>query len=265
MLDNQDTVIGVVGGMGPEAGTDLVSLITQLTDSTNDQEHKSVMLMSFPAYLPDRTAFLEGRVSINPAYNIAKVIQKLDKAGAGVIGIACNTSHIPGIFDVVTEEVQALQVEAKVLHMPYETCEFIRKRLPIGSKVGIMSTNGTYRSGLYQQLLTEAGFSPVSPDEDFQQNIIHELIYHPVFGLKSVNGALMRESKEYLKRIISYFKTRGAEAIILGCTEFSLILKEPIVDGMHIINSNEVLARALIAASDASTAGARKKAQFVQG
>src|SRR5215213_8942139 len=100
----RNKTIGIVGGMGPQAGVALLNSITCMTGAAKDQEHLSAILMSFPGEVEDRTSFLEGNVSINPAYSIANIISRLEIAGANIIGIACNTSHAPRIYNVITEE-----------------------------------------------------------------------------------------------------------------------------------------------------------------
>src|SRR5690349_15710985 len=93
--EQDDCVIGIVGGVGPEAGGILYQYITMYTSASCDQEHLSVILMSFPKYIADRTDFIKGKTAANPACEIAAVIRKLYMAGARIMGIACNTSHVP--------------------------------------------------------------------------------------------------------------------------------------------------------------------------
>ena len=73
-------VIGIVGGMGPESGIMLCNNITSRTIATTDQQHHSIILMSFPKSIVDRTAFLNGDIEINPAYQIVEIICKLEKS-----------------------------------------------------------------------------------------------------------------------------------------------------------------------------------------
>ena len=94
-------MIGIVGGMGPLAGLDVFKKITEETPVTSDQEHAPVLLFSVPAQIPDRTEFLLGREKTNPAIAISEIILTLEKAGARVVGIPCNTAHSPRIFDVI--------------------------------------------------------------------------------------------------------------------------------------------------------------------
>ena len=141
-----DEIIGIVGGMGPEAGIALFNRILKSTDAKTDQEHHSVILMSLPKHVPDRSRFLQGEIPINPARAVIEIILKLEQAGARVIGIACNTCHVSEIFDVVLEELDKLQSTVKVVNMPEETCRYLKHFYPTARRIGLMATNGTYRS-----------------------------------------------------------------------------------------------------------------------
>ena len=169
-------VIGIAGGMGPQAGVALMNSLLAHTNAATDQDHLPAILMSFPGEVVDRTEFLEGQTSVNPAYSIARIITRLEMAGASVIGIACNTSHAPAIYNTVIDELQQKNSAAAILHMPYEVCAYIRQQYPRVQRVGVMVTNGTYRCGVYQDLLQSMGYEVVLPDPAFQNDIIHRMI-----------------------------------------------------------------------------------------
>lgn len=242
----EDKVIGIVGGMGPQAGLNLFNNILNLTEATTDQKHFSTILMSLPKHIIDRTSFLEGETSVNPAYNIAQIVRKLEVAGANFIGLACNTSYSPKIYNVIKEELDILNSRATLLHMPRETCKYIRENYPDFSRIGLMATNGTYKSGLYKNLLEEFGFEVIIPDFDFQDTIIHRMIYDETIGIKASPNELSTELQSLLSQALSFFEERKTEAIILGCTELSLLLKDKFVNNMLIVDPTEILAIALI-------------------
>lgn len=241
-----DNVIGIVGGMGPQAGTDLFNHISRLTHAAKDQCHRSVILMSLPKHLVDRTAFVDGEEQSNPAYNIAHIITKLESVGARVVGIACNSSHIPAIYNVILEELRQARSQVKLLHMPQETCRYLKNTYPDVKRVGVLATNGTYKSGLYQNYLREMLFEPIVPDFHFQDTVIHKMIYDARFGIKAHSAGISAEAQTLLDKALDFFKNQKAEAIILGCTELCLIMQEVFAKGMVVINSNESLAKALI-------------------
>ena len=242
----QHKVIGIVGGMGPQAGVALLNHILCRTKATTDQEHLSAVLMSFPGLVVDRTAYLEGRTDINPAHSIAGIIDRLESAGAAVIGIACNTSHAPAIFNVVLTELKKNNSAVKLLQMPYETCLFIKQQHPQVKRVGVLSTNGTYRCGIYSDLLQDMGFELVLPDPVFQNNVIHRMVYDQQYGIKANTAAITQKVNELMQESINYFIRKGAEAIIIGCTELSLIPLNVNIGDLLIIDASDILARALI-------------------
>lgn len=246
MNTGQDYAIGIVGGMGPEAGITLFNYILGHTAARTDQEHIPVVLMSFPGNFPDRTSFLEGRETVNPGYSIAEVIQKLEAAGAGIVGIACNTSHSVEILNVTINELRRSNSGVKLIHMPYEACMFLKDNFPRANRIGVMCTNGTYRSKLYEHLLKENGYEAVVPDTDFQNDVIHRIIYDRDFGIKANAGHITIVAEQLMNQAIEFFRKKKTDAIILGCTELPLVMKKIKCSDIHMIDSMEALALALI-------------------
>ncbi|MFA0960217.1 aspartate/glutamate racemase family protein [Roseivirga sp. BDSF3-8] len=246
MKTEKEKTIGIVGGMGPQAGADLLHEVTRLTPASKDQDHRDVILMSFPSHITDRTAYFEGYSAVNPAYAISEILLRLEKAGAGVAGLACNSSHIPAIFEVILDQLQKHRSSLKLLNMPDETCRHIREQFPHITKVGVLSTTGTYKAGTYYRQLEGCGLQPILPSLTFQQEVVHRMIYDETYGIKACATGITDKVYNWLDEALTYFKDAGAEAIILGCTEFNLVLKDPEVMGMKVINSNAALARALV-------------------
>lgn len=249
MKPQKHKTIGIVGGMGPEAGNMLFYNILKHTPAVTDQDHLPVILMSFPGQIEDRTAFYEGRVLVNPAYRIADIILKLEKAGAEVAGIACNSSHIPAIYDVIQDELAKAQSRIQLLHLPGETVRYLKHNYPGIKKVGLMTTNGTYRSRLYYDLLVADDFEVIMPDPVFQDTVIHNIIYNDRFGIKANAAIVTPEAALMAEQALQFFQQQGAEAVILGCTELSFIQKMTTAPGLLLIDSGVALAKALIKAS----------------
>jgi aspartate racemase len=242
-----DNVIGIVGGMGPEAGLALFKNILKHTKATRDQDHLSVVLMSFPKYITDRSSFLNGSENVNPAYNAARIIEKLEHAGAKVVGLACNTSHTQEIFNVVLQELRRTNSKVKLINMPFETCRHLKDNHPNVCRVGLLATNGTYKSGIYKTLLYQFGYDPILPNPELQENVIHKMIYDPHFGIKANPDFITEEVNALMDDSIRYLKTQKADAVILGCTELSLLAaKVKKETDMIVIDSSEALALSLI-------------------
>ncbi|WP_103070890.1 aspartate/glutamate racemase family protein [Aquimarina sediminis] len=240
-------IIGIAGGMGPKAGAMLFDYILEHTNAQIDQEHLPVVHISFPEKINDRTAFLEGKVQENPAYEIIEVLKKLTLAGAQVIGIPCNTSHTPQIFNIISQEFGYFNNNVKLLNMPLEVSRYLQLNYKRQTKIGVLTTNGTYRSGVYESYLSNSGLTPIIPNYEFQNESVHKLIYDPEFGLKANTKNLTSKAITLFDAILTYFKERDVSVILLGCTELSMLKDHMIWDtNIVLVDSTEVLAKALI-------------------
>ena len=148
-----DKIIGIVGGVGPYAGVDLVTKILNLTKAGKDQDHLPLVLMSLPGLIHDRTAFLLGETDVNPAYAISRIIMKLQQVGADVAGIPCNTAHAPSIFNLIQAELVKNNCRIKLLNMIEEVVAYIIRTYPNVGRIGVLSTNGVYQTRIYQNIL----------------------------------------------------------------------------------------------------------------
>jgi aspartate racemase len=237
--------IGVVGGVGPFAGIDLLGKIAAQTVAEKDQDHLTVLNWSQPDQIVDRTEFLLGQAAPNPAIALAAQVQQLAKMGAGVVGIPCNTAHAPRIFNQIWAELAAANCNVLLLHMIEEVGRFLQSSLPLVKQIGVLSTTGTYRAGVYAAVLEPLGFTADLPPFSLQTEKIHPAIYDPIYGLKA-RGVVTAQACENLLLGINRLKTAGAEAIILGCTELPLAYDELAAAGLSLIDPTLILARALI-------------------
>lgn len=239
-------MIGIVGGMGPEAGVDLSRKIMEQTLADRDQEHLPLLLWSDPERIADRTAFLQGRLKTNPGYRIAQILTRMEEAGVGIAGLACNSAHASQIFDVVLAELSEKKSGISLLHMVREVGNFIRQTYPERSTVGVLGTTGTYLAGQYD-LIEEVGLQAVNLSEKAQQRL-NLSIYHPVYGIKSTPDGYSEKASAILTESMEVLIRQGAGVIVLGCTEFPLIYTDRYFRGVPVVDSSLVLARALIRA-----------------
>ncbi len=238
-------MIGIVGGAGPFAGLDLCNKILEETVAEKDQDFLTVINLSQPQQILDRTEYLLGNVAQNPGVAIADQVQRMARIGAKVAAIPCNTAHSAPIYDLIVARLAHEQVDVNFLHMIRETAVFLQKQYPSIKKVGVLSTTGTYRAEIYPQFLQPAGFTVLVPDEVMQLNKIHPAIYDPVYGIKA-NGKSTQQARQHLLDGAMALKEQGAEALILGCTEIPLAIGETAVCDMIVIDPTRILARALI-------------------
>ena len=155
---SKEKLIGIGGGVGPEAGRLFHGLIISNTQASTDQSHLGVIHISLSELISDRTGFLLGENVGDPAEGMVAVMQAI-KAAADVIdreivaGIPCNTFHAPPIWEHFMTLLEQHRVEMQVLHMLNETASFINENFPGVKKIGLLSTTGTRKVKVYQQIL----------------------------------------------------------------------------------------------------------------
>ncbi len=220
--------IGIIGGMGPLATADLFRKIVLMTDAKCDQEHPRV-LIDCNTGIPDRTAaILSG--GENPLPQLAASARKLERAGADVLMMPCNTAHY--FYDEVCAATRL-----PVLHMLRLTAEEIDRR---GVRtVGLLATDGTIATGIYERLFEGHGVKVLKPDAEGQKRIM-ALIYD---GVKAGNAAF---DAGPVRMVLDGMLAAGAACFVLGCTELPIAFQDyglpyPAVD------PTAVLARAAIA------------------
>ncbi|HEX7071371.1 MAG TPA: amino acid racemase [Rhodothermales bacterium] len=245
-MAHRDKVIGIISGMGPYAGLDLVRKIFDHTEAVKDQDHLPVALLSYPDRIIDRSTFLFGKTEVNPAYALADIARLLEQAGAVVAGMPCNTAHAPAIFDTIEKELKASGHRIRMVHMIRETARYIRNEVPGVRRIGLLSTLAVYRLKLYHNALQEVGLETVVPDEDVQEEVVNRTIFDPVFGIKAQANPVTDRARQNLLDAIGHLADRGADAVILGCTELPLAVTESEVNGVPVLDPTDVLAKALI-------------------
>ena len=242
-------MIGVVAGVGPYAGLDLLNKILSQTVAKKDQDHITVLSISQPDRIPDRTAFLLGQSPTNPAFALLDQLLLLEKMGAAVAGIPCNTAHAPVIFAEIEKGLTKAGSRLNLLHMITEVGHELRRSYLTIKKVGVLSTTGAAVTRIYPLSLEPLGFELLAPDAILQKEQIHPAIYDPEYGIKA-HGKATDQARRSLMSGIQRLQEAGAQAVILGCTEIPLAIPEKEISSMPIIDPALILARALISAVD---------------
>jgi len=224
-----EKIIGILGGMGPEATIDLFYKIIKFTPAEKDQDHLRIIIDNNPK-IPDRTAAILGKGE-DPLPALRESAQNLEKAGADFIIIPCNTAHyfLPSIQE---------SVKIPVLNMIEETAKETRRKIPPIKKVGLLASVGVYETKIYYQHFKKFDIKVISPEEKDKEKVM-EVIY----AIKA--GNLSKEVKKKILQIAQKLIDKGVEAIITGCTEIPLILKEGDVS-VPIIDPTQVLAKIAI-------------------
>ena len=241
-----EKIIGIVGGMGPYAGLELARKILDQTKAPKDQDHLSIALISVPRQIEDRTSFLLGETSVNPADAIYKVICDLKKIGADIIGIACNTTFAPRIYDEIVKCLERDESDIKIVNIVEEAVDFIQNNHPRVKNVGVLCTTGAYKANTYKTALLKRGYNVILPDEAVQHNIVQKAIYDPESGIKAKSNPVTPKAKKWLLEAIVCLQEQNAEAVILGCTEMCLAVSRKRLGKTVIIDPTTTLARALV-------------------
>jgi aspartate racemase len=203
---------GILGGMGPAATIRLYEEITARTPARADQDHIPLVIESNPG-IPDRTAaLLAGGADPLPA--MLESVRRLTAAGAEFIAIACNTAHAwyPAI-------AQAAAVP--VLHLIRIAAEACRARLTNGGVVGLLATEGTVSTGLYQAALGEVGLRWVLPSQADGAELMGAIRL-----VKTGGAGNLQEAGRIVRRQASRLIDQGAQVILLGCTDLSVVLRD---------------------------------------
>ena len=221
-------IVGVIGGMGPIATSHYMELIIRMTEAKTDQEHLDMIIYNIPS-IPDRTEFIVDPSKPNPLPAIIMIGKALETAGADYLCMPCITAHY--FMDSLTEAFSKPFINIVEETAAYLDREGIRK-------AGIMATDGTVRSGLFQNAFLKYGIEPVLPSEDRQKDVMH-IIYQDV-------KANMPVSMDRFRMVEDELKSNGAEAIILGCTELSLVKRDEAIghgflDGMEVLAQKTVM------------------------
>jgi aspartate racemase len=224
-----DRVIGILGGMGPEATLDFYRHIINLTPADEDQDHIRILIYSNPK-IPDRTMAITGNGE-SPLASLVESAKLLEKGGADFIAIPCNSAHhyLPQI---------QREIQIPILDMVAETCRKLCEDLPGVKTAGLIAVIGTVRSGVYHRALSEAGIKIVTPEEADQEEI-----QTAIAQVKA--GKHNRSTQETFQAVGKRLMDAGAGAIILGCTEVPLAFSSNVVD-YPTLNSTRILAEAAV-------------------
>ena len=230
MTENRK-ILGVIGGLGPIATAHFMELVINMTDVDRDQEHLPMIVYNMP-FIPDRTAYILDNTKENPLPKMLEIGRTLQEQGATCIAVPCVTAHY--FMDSLEDGIRT-----PLINGVRETVAHLKENGI--TKVGIMATDGTIRSGIFRKELENQGLVAIAPSTDAQKDVMH-LIFNNVKAGKPAEMDRFLSAAEDLRK-------QGAEAIILGCTELSLIKRDHKI-GPGFIDAMEVLARQSVLSCD---------------
>ena len=223
-------ILGVLGGVGPLATAYFMELVIERSHAACDQDNIPMIVYNDPQ-IPDRTAYILDHEKPNPRPEMAKVAQWLEAAGADYIAIPCNTAHY------FYEDINAV-VSIPVLNIMELTSQHVARLIRDGGTVGLTATDGTIESGIFQRYFEQAGLSTMVPAAEEQAQVM-SIIYD---GVKA-GGQYDPES--YLS-VVRGMHEAGCDAVVVGCTELSVLYHNLDDKPAFIVDSLSVLADACV-------------------
>ncbi len=228
--------IGIIGGMGPEATIALMQRIHAATLAEDDSDHIPLMVDMNPS-VPSRIKHLIEGGGFDPGPVLAQMAAGLEASGAEALVMPCNTAHHYAHW---IEEAAGIPL----LHMPRLTCVRLAELVPPGSEIGVLASPATNQIRLFQSLLAEVRLTAIYPKDEA-----------PILACirRIKRSGPSPEELTFLENQSADLARHGAAAILIGCTEFSLLtaqIKAPV----QIIDALEVLADTTI-----YFAGARRR------
>ena len=217
-------IIGVLGGMGPEATLECFKSIIDHTPARTDQEHLHVIVDNNTS-IPDRTEAIlhDGE---DPVPLLRSSAKRLEVAGANFLVIPCNTAHY------FIEEIREV-IDIPILNMIRATID----ELPRNSKAGLLATTGTIETGIYEKYTRETA-EILYPDEEYQQ-----MVMNVIYGEKGIKaGYKGSDLTETLIKVANHLKEKGVNSIIAGCTEIRLVLSDSDLDDIELLKPIDIVA-----------------------
>lgn len=222
---NKYKTIGIIGGQGPPSTADFyMRVVKYFQDSFGARyvrDFPPMIIYSVPT--PDLVESIENEKETFML--VANAIKKLEQDGSDFIVIVCNS------LQYLNEKFQPL-IKIPIIGIASAVATHLK-----GKKfktIGILATKTTIEKEIYKRPLEDMGITLLQPDEPDQQ-IISQIILDEMAG-KTTTKNIIR-----LQRVISSLKAKGAQAILLACTELPLVIKQSDVD-IPLIDSNEIYA-----------------------
>lgn len=219
-------IVGVLGGMGPDATADFMSRVIRATPAEKDQDHLRMLVDNNP-HVPNRQeALLRG--GEDPGPTLAAMARGLEAAGADFLVMPCNTAH--AFVHAITEAVDIPLVS--IIDATVDACGD-------AGMIGVLATDGCIASGVFQEALADRGRVAVLPD-DVEMDALMSLIRR----IKA--GDTDADIVAGMRAIAEALAVRGAEVVVAGCTEIPLVLDQGMLD-VPLVSSTDALARATVA------------------
>jgi len=220
--------LGVVGGLGPETGCQFVLDVNRLFKEKRPRQ-PHVLLDNLPITEAAEQQIINGNQSRQHLDQLEASVERLERGGTDLIVIACNTVH------VFIEEVRQT-ANVPVLSIIEETAEKCKEEDL--DTIGLLGTETTIESGLYQEKLQQDGIVVETPDSE-GQSFVNNVI------LKILNDEIGDRDRKRMKEVVQRLKNKGAEGVVLGCTDLPILFQDleiefKIIDSMKTLEQSSV-------------------------
>ena len=225
-------MIGILGGMGPLATADFFAQVIAATKAARDEDHVPLLIQSDPRVPSRPAAILRGGPSPLPALLAGR--DRLIAAGAIALAMPCNTAHV---------WLPELRQDCPVpfLSIVDASCDEAAARIQPSAAIGIIGTEATLKSGLFNNELARRGFTPLLPNDT-------ELRDWVLPAIDKVKAGRAAEGGQQVERAVQALFDRGAQVVVLACTETPLALdaiQSPL--RQRCVDTNAALAGACVA------------------
>lgn len=221
--------LGILGGMGPGASAEFVNRLISQTPASCDQEHIPFVLWSDPR-VPDRSTSMRN-YDDKPLPYLLDGLHGLKAAGCKLIVIPCNTAHF------WFHEFENLNVQ--IIHIVDSVVDALRDLNVINSTIGIIGTQATIELGLYQYRLNKLGWNCITPTKEEMDSLVQ-----PAINLIKANNN--EAAQPLIMSVVNRLIDSGAKAVVLGCTELPLAVKQTEEREIPLINSIDSLVKSTL-------------------
>jgi aspartate racemase len=224
-------LVGVLGGMGPMATADFFRKLIEETPAKRDQDHVPVVIYSVPQMPSRDKAITSGGES--PLPQMLAGLQALKKQHADFVVIPCNTAHF-------WYEDLCREGGLPILHIVDAVCNELSNSRGVEGPIGLLSTEATLSSRIYHDRLSDRGFELIVNSPEERDEFINP-------GIELVKCGRLKEAGTAVHRAVTRLLERGAQKLILGCTELPVALEAVEPPNMeNCIDATRALARASV-------------------
>jgi aspartate racemase len=211
-------VVGIIGGMGPEATLDLMRRVLAKTPASDDQDHIHLIVESNPK-IPSRIAHLIEGTGADPTPELIRIAVNLSRAGAEALAIPCNTAH------AYAHSIRRA-VNIPLLDMVQLTADQIAASRRT-ARVGLLASTATLATELYAKAFSAHGIAVVNPAGQEDVMSLIKAVKRGETGLQP-QAALAEIARDL---------ARQADVLLIGCSELSVIaagIAVPFVDSLDV-------------------------------